>query len=137
MALVLTRRPYESIQIGSHILVTIGKINRTSNQVQILIDAPPEINIRRSELAPKPPVSIAFMHKPQTEVCGIPLKPCPNPHLIGSDLKGKEISRGVTGAGPLLWNEVLGSWTCLVRVKADGTHDEVLCLMKIEVESDE
>lgn len=46
--LVLTRRIGERIYIGRGIVVTIKEIN--GNQVRVGIDAPPNVNIVRSEL---------------------------------------------------------------------------------------
>ncbi len=48
--LVLTRKPGESIQLGSNINVVITSIGR--GRVQIGIEAPREVSIRRSELQP-------------------------------------------------------------------------------------
>lgn len=48
MALILTRRPTESIIIDGDIKVTIIRIDR--GQVRVAIDAPDEINIVREEL---------------------------------------------------------------------------------------
>jgi carbon storage regulator CsrA len=49
MALVLTRKEGESIEVGNA-TVTIARI--TGGRVRVLIAAPPEVNIRRSELKP-------------------------------------------------------------------------------------
>ena len=50
--LVLTRKNTESILIGEQIQIRILKIRGSS--IQIGIDAPPHIPIRRSELEPAP-----------------------------------------------------------------------------------
>lgn len=52
--LVLTRRPGESIRIGSTIVVRIGRIR--GNQVQVSIEAPDTVCIAREELIPQAPV---------------------------------------------------------------------------------
>ncbi len=46
--LVLTRRPGESIHIGSGITITVTEIK--GNKVRIGIDAPEEVSIFRAEL---------------------------------------------------------------------------------------
>ncbi|MCA9216685.1 MAG: carbon storage regulator [Planctomycetales bacterium] len=48
--LILTRKCGESIQIGSNITIKVTSIGR--GRVQIGIEAPPEVTIRRSELQP-------------------------------------------------------------------------------------
>lgn len=48
--LILTRRPGESIRIGSNIVVRIGRIR--GNQVQVSIEAPATVCITREELIP-------------------------------------------------------------------------------------
>lgn len=47
--LVLSRRVGESIEIGNNVTVKVVRIN--GDKIRIGIEAPPEINIRRSELA--------------------------------------------------------------------------------------
>lgn len=49
--LILTRRPSESLFIGSDIVVTVLGIK--GNQVRIGIDAPREVNVVRNELLTK------------------------------------------------------------------------------------
>lgn len=46
--LVLTRKPNESIKIGNDVIVTITQI--TQGRVRIAIEAPPEVDIARTEL---------------------------------------------------------------------------------------
>lgn len=46
--LTLTRRPYESVLIGSEIRVSVMAVN--GNQVRIGIDAPREIAVDREEI---------------------------------------------------------------------------------------
>ena len=46
--LVLSRRPFEGIVIGSDIKITVVKIDR--NQVRIGIEAPPDVMVVRDEL---------------------------------------------------------------------------------------
>ncbi len=46
--LVLSRKPLQSIMIGSDIKITIVKVER--NQVRIGIEAPRELTVLRSEL---------------------------------------------------------------------------------------
>lgn len=47
--LVLTRKTNETIRIGTDITITLTRIR--GNQVQIGIEAPRDVNIRRGELA--------------------------------------------------------------------------------------
>lgn len=46
--LVLSRKPMQSIMIGSDIKITVVKVDR--NQVRIGIEAPPQVTILRDEL---------------------------------------------------------------------------------------
>ncbi len=46
--LVLSRKPLQSIMIGSDIKITVVKVDR--NQVRIGIEAPPNVTILRDEL---------------------------------------------------------------------------------------
>ncbi|MGO9600622.1 MAG: carbon storage regulator [Isosphaeraceae bacterium] len=46
--LVLSRKPLQSIMIGSDIKITVLKVDR--NQVRIGIEAPPDVTILRDEL---------------------------------------------------------------------------------------
>ena len=46
--LVLTRKPEEKIIIGDNIVVTVVKV--TGDRVRLGFEAPPDINIVRSEL---------------------------------------------------------------------------------------
>jgi len=48
MALILSRREGASIQIAENITVTIQQIN--GHQVKVAIEAPPEVEIVRTEL---------------------------------------------------------------------------------------
>ena len=48
MALALTRKVNEKIQLGEHITLTVTKIK--GNRVHIAIDAPDEVKILRGEL---------------------------------------------------------------------------------------
>lgn len=48
MALVLTRRPGESIHIGPDILITFGEVS--VNRVRVIIDCPKDVEILRGEL---------------------------------------------------------------------------------------
>ena len=50
--LVLSRKPKESIQIGSDIVVTVLRI--AGGAVRLGIEAPPTVPIRRSELPEAP-----------------------------------------------------------------------------------
>jgi len=50
MMLVLSRKPSQSITIGSDIRITIVKVER--NQVRIGIEAPRNVTILRDELIP-------------------------------------------------------------------------------------
>ena len=54
--LVLTRQEGQSIEIGNDIVVKIGKIS--GGQVKVLIEAPKEITILRSELTRRDPVDV-------------------------------------------------------------------------------
>ncbi|MCC9605414.1 carbon storage regulator [Blastopirellula sp. JC732] len=47
--LVLTRKPGETIRIGDDIVITISQLK--GGRVRVGIDAPPEMGIRRGELA--------------------------------------------------------------------------------------
>lgn len=49
--LVLSRKLGEKIVIGEDIVVTIVKIDR--NQIRVGIEAPPEVPVFRSEIAPE------------------------------------------------------------------------------------
>lgn len=49
--LILSRKYGESIVIGGKIVVTVGRVN--GKVVQLGIDAPKEVSIRRSELRKK------------------------------------------------------------------------------------
>ena len=49
--LMLSRKTNESIVIGDNIRVTVARIGR--GRVQLAIDAPREVAIRREELAPE------------------------------------------------------------------------------------
>ncbi|MDA7855930.1 carbon storage regulator [Pseudomonadales bacterium] len=51
MALILSRPEDESIQIADNITVTIQQIN--GHQAKVAIDAPPEVEIMRTELLEK------------------------------------------------------------------------------------
>jgi carbon storage regulator len=46
--LILTRRPHESIRLGSRIRITV--LGFKGNQVRIGIEAPPEVTIDREEI---------------------------------------------------------------------------------------
>jgi carbon storage regulator len=46
--LILTRRPHESIRLGSRIRVTV--LGFKGNQVRIGIEAPPDVTIDREEI---------------------------------------------------------------------------------------
>ena len=46
--LILTRRPHESIRLGSRIRITV--LGFKGNQVRIGIEAPPEVSIDREEV---------------------------------------------------------------------------------------
>lgn len=46
--LILTRRPHESIRLGSRIRITV--LGFKGNQVRIGIEAPPEVSIDREEI---------------------------------------------------------------------------------------
>lgn len=48
----ITRRPGEAVRVGEDIEITVVEIK--GNQVRFAISAPPEVNIRRSELPPRP-----------------------------------------------------------------------------------
>ncbi|MCG7932861.1 MAG: carbon storage regulator CsrA [Candidatus Thiodiazotropha lotti] len=48
MALVLTRRPGESLMIGDDITISISRVN--GNQVHVAVDAPKSISVDRSEV---------------------------------------------------------------------------------------
>lgn len=50
MSLVLSRRPGEAVVIGADVVVRVIEIR--GNQVRIAIDAPPNVSVRRDELAP-------------------------------------------------------------------------------------
>lgn len=54
--LIVTRRPNESIQIGSDVVVTVLAIH--GNQVRISIRAPKDVHIVRTELLAEAPVDI-------------------------------------------------------------------------------
>lgn len=60
MPLSLTRKEGEAIKIGNDILVTVGQLRR--GRVRILIQAPPEVQILRAEIAEIPEV-----RKPQPD----------------------------------------------------------------------
>lgn len=51
--LVLTRKPGETIRIGDDIVITISQLK--GGRVRVGIDAPPEMGIRRGELAVNTP----------------------------------------------------------------------------------
>ena len=46
--LILTRRPHESIRLGSRIRVTV--LGFKGNQVRIGIEAPPDVSVDREEI---------------------------------------------------------------------------------------
>lgn len=46
--LILTRRPHESIRLGSRIRITV--LGFKGNQVRIGIEAPPEVSVDREEV---------------------------------------------------------------------------------------
>lgn len=46
--LILTRRPHESIRLGSRIRITV--LGFKGNQVRIGIEAPPDVSIDREEI---------------------------------------------------------------------------------------
>jgi carbon storage regulator len=46
--LILTRRPHESIRLGSRIRITV--LGFKGNQIRIGIEAPPEVTIDREEI---------------------------------------------------------------------------------------
>jgi carbon storage regulator len=52
---MLTRKPTESIHIADQVVVTLPGVSR--NRVRIGIEAPPEIDIRRTELLEAPPAT--------------------------------------------------------------------------------
>jgi carbon storage regulator len=64
--LVLTRRSGQRIVLGDNIILTVVSIS--GRRVQLGIEAPPEINIVREELKPRPAVrrakSQALVHDP-------------------------------------------------------------------------
>jgi carbon storage regulator len=53
--LVVTRRPNESVQIGSDVVVTVLAIH--GNQVRISIRAPKDVHIVRTELLAEAPIN--------------------------------------------------------------------------------
>ncbi len=55
--LVLSRKQFEGIQIGSDIRIKIVKVDR--NQVRLGIEAPPDVAIVRDELVADPEASEA------------------------------------------------------------------------------
>lgn len=55
--LVLSRKQFEGIQIGSDIRIKIVKVDR--NQVRLGIEAPPDVMIVRDELVTDPEASEA------------------------------------------------------------------------------
>ena len=54
--LCLTRKRNESIDIGDNITITVVRI--TGNSVRLAIKAPPDVNIKRSELEQKEEVKV-------------------------------------------------------------------------------
>jgi carbon storage regulator len=48
LMLILTRRPHESIRLGSRIRITV--LGFKGNQVRIGIEAPPDVSIDREEI---------------------------------------------------------------------------------------
>jgi carbon storage regulator len=67
MMLVLTRKANEEIVFGDCVRVRIGQLR--GNRVRLLIDAPPEIQVRRKEAAGR--------HSPESEKHDLEL--CANP----------------------------------------------------------
>jgi carbon storage regulator len=50
MALILTRRPNESIIIGKDVRVTIASVDSRSGQVRLSIEAPQDVAVDREEI---------------------------------------------------------------------------------------
>jgi carbon storage regulator len=49
--LVLSRKAGEQIRVGDDVVITIGRIK--GNRVQVLLEAPADVLIRRTELGPE------------------------------------------------------------------------------------
>jgi carbon storage regulator CsrA len=73
--LVLSRKTNEQLQIGDGITITILRVRGQS--IRIGIEAPPEVQIRRSEIAPLP-------HAPRP-----PRPPRPRPRRDGGQNPGE------------------------------------------------
>lgn len=65
--LVLTRKPNEEIVIGDSVRVRIGQLR--GNRVRLLIEAPPEVQIRRKEAMTRCE-AVAEIHS--AELCASP-----------------------------------------------------------------
>jgi carbon storage regulator len=64
--LVLSRKPLQSIVIGSDIRITIVKVER--NQVRIGIEAPRNVTILRDELVESAELSAGIVPEPLAQV---------------------------------------------------------------------
>ena len=69
--LILTRRPHESIRLGSRIRITV--LGFKGNQVRIGIEAPPDVSIDREEIWERKQIEVRMRGE------GQPAAPVPAP----------------------------------------------------------
>ena len=69
--LILTRRPHESIRLGSRIRITV--LGFKGNQVRIGIEAPPDVSIDREEIWERKQIEVRLRRE------GQPASPVPAP----------------------------------------------------------
>ena len=61
--LILTRRPHESIRLGSRIRITV--LGFKGNQVRIGIEAPPDVSIDREEIWERKQIEVRMRREDQ------------------------------------------------------------------------
>ena len=76
--LILTRRPHESIRLGSRIRITV--LGFKGNQVRIGIEAPPDVSIDREEIWERKQVEARMRREDQ------PAAPLPDARPAGGSM---------------------------------------------------
>jgi carbon storage regulator len=68
LMLILTRRPHESIRLGSRIRITV--LGFKGNQVRIGIEAPPDVTVDREEIWERKQIEARMRREPDARPAG-------------------------------------------------------------------